>query len=119
MKSTTSRATKSLAFVMLVIMMASSLGTVDAAPVKKDIFSALSEVETLIHDMLASFRPDAHSKFEETVMKDLISKNSTIMEHLLKAHIVGTDTTLYNIWNQMWFTNTIYNVYLTAFQSGL
>ena len=55
--------------------------------------------------------------FEETVMKDVASKNSTIFEEILRRTIGAdtTDTTQYNILTEKWFTATIYNVYLTAF----
>lgn len=66
-------------------------------------------------DMIEPLTSSNNLNFEETVMKDGNSKNSQAFEKLLRGKLVGVDTTLYNLWNDKWFTATIYNTYLTAF----
>lgn len=110
---------KSLLFTLLAALMITSFHTVEAASQKQDLFSMLGDVEHLFKSILEPKPSNPTFNFEETVMKDDHSKNSTRFEHFLRAHLVGEDIKIYNLWSEKYFTATIYNVYLTAFQSGL
>lgn len=118
MKFSNFKGVKSLTLLLLSLITLSSIQQVEAAPQKLDLFKTLNDVKALVEGMTEPFKNSGKLlNFEETVMKDDISKNSTIFEEMLRRTIVGdtTDTTQYNIITEKWFTNTIYNVYLTAF----
>jgi hypothetical protein len=121
MKYTPSMRVKSLVLVMLTLLMATTIRPSEAAPQSKDLFSILGEVESMLKTVLEPKSAKQNLNFEETVMKDdgRHAINSTHFENVVRAHIVGEDTRLYSLWDEKWFTSTIWNVYLTAFQSGL
>lgn len=119
MKFISTMGSKTLCLVMLTFVMLSSAHTAEAASGQKDVFSAFKDIESLLKTFMEPAQAPQNLNFEETVMKGEHSKNSHQFESLMRGPIVGEDTTLYNTWNDKWFTATIYNIYLTAFQSGL